>query len=138
MVQPRQPQRCLLYIKAHYPAQTFLTTLHYLFHLFWSPPNADLTTPEAVARALADVPAGFAGPSPSPSPGSKTAVDGKKKLFTAEQVRAIVAAATEGEEMKSALKRVTQEALDKGAFGAPWLWVSDGNGGEEPFFGSDR
>lgn len=135
MVQPQQPQRCLLYIKSHYSTQAFLTTLHYLFHLFWSPPNADLTTPEAVARALADVPAGFAGPSPSPS---TTAVDGKKKVFTAEQVRAIVTAATASEEMKSALKRVTQEALDKGAFGAPWLWVSDGEGGEEPFFGSDR
>ncbi|KAF7355355.1 Glutathione S-transferase kappa [Mycena sanguinolenta] len=30
------------------------------------------------------------------------------------------------------------EVLDQGAFGAPWLWVRDATGKEEPFFGSDR
>lgn len=53
---------------------------------------------------------------------------------------------------KEALTAKTQEALDRGAFGAPFFWVVktddtdadvdvDGQGkvvGEEPFFGSDR
>lgn len=28
--------------------------------------------------------------------------------------------------------------LGKGAFGSPWFWVRNGEGKEEPFFGSDR
>lgn len=58
-------------------------------------------------------------------------------LFTEGEVEEVLAAAGT-EEMKGLLKRTTQEALEKGAFGAPWLWVSDGRGKEEPFFGSDR
>jgi glutathione S-transferase kappa 1 len=32
----------------------------------------------------------------------------------------------------------TQKVLDQGAFGAPWMWVRNTAGREEPFFGSDR
>ena len=32
----------------------------------------------------------------------------------------------------------TQKVLDQGAFGAPWMWVRNEEGKEEPFFGSDR
>lgn len=49
---------------------------------------------------------------------------------------------------KEVLTAKTQEALDRGAFGAPFFWVVrtddtdvEGQGkvvGEEPFFGSDR
>ncbi len=81
-----------------------------------------------MAKALAEVPVGFAG--------AGSASNGKK-LFTAEEVAEIVAAAG-GEEMKAVLKRVTAEALEQGAFGAPWLWVTSEKGKAEPFFGSDR
>jgi glutathione S-transferase kappa 1 len=40
--------------------------------------------------------------------------------------------------MKDLLTATTQEALDRGAFGAPWLWVTNEEGKSEPFFGSDR
>ncbi|KAG7290419.1 hypothetical protein NEMBOFW57_000419 [Staphylotrichum longicolle] len=99
------------------------------------------TLPPIIHPGWADVPAGFAGPTTTPAPAARRG-RGRK----GEEAVVVHGGAgpsdrrgpTEGEEMKSALKRVTQEALDKGAFGAPWLWVSDGNGGEEPFFGSDR
>jgi hypothetical protein len=133
------PLRCLHYIKRHHPRATFLATLHYFFYLFWAPPNTDLTTVESVTRALAGVPRGFGGPSSSSGTetGEGSSSGGGEKLFSGAEVRAIVEAAR-GEEMKAVLKEVTQEALNKGAFGAPWLWVSDGKGREEPFFGSDR
>jgi 2-hydroxychromene-2-carboxylate isomerase len=121
------PLRCLHHIKRHYPPATFLAALHFLFHAFWAPPNQDLTTPAGVAAALRAAPEGFAG-----------AGAGKGGLlFTGEEVKRILQAAGT-EEMKGVLKATTQEALGKGAFGAPWLWVSDGRGRAEPFFGSDR
>lgn len=58
-------------------------------------------------------------------------------LFTGEEVRRIMAAAAT-DALKQTVKDTTQAALDRGAFGAPWLWVSDGRGRGEPFFGSDR
>lgn len=41
-------------------------------------------------------------------------------------------------EWKDKLTANTQKVLDQGAFGAPWMWVQNSNGKEEPFFGSDR
>lgn len=58
-------------------------------------------------------------------------------LFSAKEVDEIIAAA-ESKEWKDKLLSNTQEALDKGAFGAPWFWVKNAQGVEEPFFGSDR
>lgn len=49
----------------------------------------------------------------------------------------ILKAASE-KEWKDKLLANTQKALDLGAFGAPWFWVRNGEGKEEPFFGSDR
>jgi 2-hydroxychromene-2-carboxylate isomerase len=46
--------------------------------------------------------------------------------------------ATTTKEIKDLLSSVTKEALDKGAFGAPWFWVTNDVGASEPFFGSDR
>lgn len=125
------PLRCLHHIKRHHPAATFLSALHFLFHAFWAPPNRDLTTPAGVAAALGAAPEGFEGV------GNGAGKAGGEVLFTAEEVGRILEAAGT-EEMKGALKATTQEALEKGAFGAPWLWVSDGRGRAEPFFGSDR
>lgn len=47
-------------------------------------------------------------------------------------------AAATTQEVKDLLTAATGEALERGAFGAPWLWVTDGEGRGEPFFGSDR
>ncbi|KAK3904378.1 glutathione S-transferase kappa 1 [Staphylotrichum tortipilum] len=119
------PLRVLHHLKTSHPT-AFLPTLHFFFHTFWSPPNPDLTTPAAVAAALASMPRNFTG-----------AGTGEGRMFTDEQIKAIVEAAG-GAEMKDVLKKVTGEALGRGAFGAPWLWVTNGEGQGEPFFGSDR
>lgn len=41
-------------------------------------------------------------------------------------------------EFKDALTANTKKALDLGAFGAPWFWLTNANGEQEPCFGSDR
>lgn len=60
-------------------------------------------------------------------------------LFSSKECEVILAAAKE-QEVKDMLTASTQEALERGAFGAPWLWVTNGAGGGkgEAFFGSDR
>jgi 2-hydroxychromene-2-carboxylate isomerase len=122
------PLRALHFIKRTYPnPEVFTTTLHYFFHSFWTPPNMNLTRPENVVKVLSEVPGGFKG-------GSS---DGAGKLFSAQEVEAIMKGAA-FQEMKDALKGATQRALDQGAFGAPWVWVTNEAGESEPFFGSDR
>lgn len=59
------------------------------------------------------------------------------RLFTELEAEEIMTAGQESK-WKNALKQKTQEALDRGAFGAPWFWVTSATGISEPFFGSDR
>jgi glutathione S-transferase kappa 1 len=100
-----------------------------LFHAFWAPPHVDLTKAPNVVKVLSEAPADFTveGP-PSRSSG---------RLFRAEDVDAI-AKGMASPEIKDALRATTQQALDQGAFGAPWMWVTNSAGVTEPFFGSDR
>ncbi|KAK4169350.1 thioredoxin-like protein [Cladorrhinum sp. PSN259] len=115
------PQRCLHFIKANYPAAVFEATILHLMKLFWSPPeNVNLTVVENVRSALLGV-----------------KVDGGKPAFKESEVEEILKNAGE-KKWKDELKNTTQKALDKGAFGAPWLWVTNKEGKGEPFFGSDR
>ncbi|KXJ94738.1 thioredoxin-like protein [Microdochium bolleyi] len=133
--------RALSYISRTFPREVYRAAMLGLFAKFWTVDAAardpeedqarrDLTTPDKVAAALADIPAPTG--------------DGEKKLFTAEQIAQISAAAESGE-YKALLKKRTEEALGRGAFGAPWFWVtpaasSDGTAAVsgEPVFGSDR
>ena len=41
-------------------------------------------------------------------------------------------------EYKDKLTANTKTALDQGAFGAPWFWLTNDKGESEPLFGSDR
>lgn len=41
-------------------------------------------------------------------------------------------------EVKNRLKDLTSEALNDGAFGAPWWKITNSKGETEVFFGSDR
>ncbi|XXH05081.1 hypothetical protein Hte_011505 [Hypoxylon texense] len=123
------PLRALHFVRAGYPADAYLRTWRHLLHAFWTlhrPPN----TPAALGQALADVPATF------PGEGEKGEGEGKR-LFDAADVDRIVRAAAEPE-YKDILRRTTEEALKRGAFGAPWLWATNATGRSEPFFGSDR
>ncbi|KAJ6013933.1 HCCA isomerase/glutathione S-transferase kappa [Penicillium herquei] len=106
------PQRCLIYIKKHYPREkyerTFLSLSEWMYHQ-----NIDVSKPEKLAQLL------------------------KSHDFSNEDIEKILAAAS-SPEYKQALTANTQKALDLGAYGAPWLWVRNAQGQEEPFFGSDR
>jgi glutathione S-transferase kappa 1 len=66
-----------------------------------------------------------------------TLADVLRRTFPAGDVERIMEKANESE-CKRALADNTQRALERGAFGAPWFWVRNRNGEEEPFFGSDR
>lgn len=61
----------------------------------------------------------------------------KSRGYSDAEVKDILAAAS-SPEYKEALTSNTQKALDLGAYGAPWFWVRNSEGKEEPFFGSDR
>ncbi|KAF3064976.1 hypothetical protein GL218_01576 [Daldinia childiae] len=132
------PLRALLYIKSQYPAATYLATWRALFHAFWTLHQPPIT-PEALEQTLASIPAGtnFASSSPPETLGKGREEEGRR-LFSAEEVAAILRA-EKSVEYKNTLRETTQRALDQGAFGAPWLWVTSAATGEsEPFFGSDR
>ena len=58
-------------------------------------------------------------------------------MFTKAQVAEIMQA-TKDPKIKEMLNANTQKVLDLGAFGAPWIWVRNAEGKEQPFFGSDR
>jgi glutathione S-transferase kappa 1 len=90
----------------------------------------DLRDPATLSKALSEVSAGF-------QLQSGVVSGNKSPLFTAEEVDAILKAAS-SQPIKDTLKKTTQDALDRGAFGAPWIWVTNSAGVSEPFFGSDR
>lgn len=107
-----QPQRCILYIKQNYPRERFETT----FLSFWEwmyYKGIDISKPDNMAELL------------------------RAHEYTPREIESILAAA-KSPEYKEALTANTQKALDQGAYGAPWFWVQNKEGKEEPFFGSDR
>lgn len=107
-----QPQRCMIYIKRHYHQEryetTFLSLWEWMYHK-----NIDISKPEHLAELL------------------------KSHSYTDREIKDILEAA-KSPEYKDALTANTQKALDQGAYGAPWFWVRNNEGKEEPFFGSDR
>ena len=78
----------------------------------WTPPHVDISKPDLLRQTLLET-------------------------FTQNEADAIIAAAGV-DEWKRKLTANTQKVLDQGAFGAPWFWVRNEKGIEEPFFGSDR
>jgi glutathione S-transferase kappa 1 len=122
------PLRALHYIKVHADPEAYLATWRYMFHLFWSPEKRVFNQPDELAAVLGEIPRGYAGPGSSQS---------GPRLFGPHEVERIVRA-TGKEEWKNALKATVDEALERGAFGAPWFWATNAKGESEPFFGSDR
>jgi 2-hydroxychromene-2-carboxylate isomerase len=107
-----QPQRCMIYIKRNYPQEryetTFLSLWEWMYHK-----NIDISKPEKLAELL------------------------KSHDYSDQEIKDILESA-KTPEYKEALTANTQKALDQGAYGAPWFWVRNKEGKEEPFFGSDR
>lgn len=104
------PQRALCFVKEAYP-NFFIPTFLDIFEAMWKN-GRDVSVPDTLAETL----------------GSR---------FSPEEVRTIISSAS-GAPIKQRLNDNTKEALDRGAFGAPWFWVRNASGAEEPFFGSDR
>ncbi|KAJ6590985.1 putative glutathione S-transferase kappa 1 [Mycena vulgaris] len=107
-------QRSLCYIKATFPQSTFEQTWLALFKAMWIPPYTNPALPDALRGPLLDT-----------------------KFFSDTQVDTILAAAAQ-KEWKDCLLDNTKKVVDQGGFGAPWMWVRNAQGKEEPFFGSDR
>jgi glutathione S-transferase kappa 1 len=102
----------MTYIKEKYPNDRFEDAFYVLWdYIFFR--HIDISKPEDMIRALADC------------------------KFSEPEIKDIMKAASE-QEFKQKLLDRTQEVVDKGAFGAPWFWVRNAKGVEEPFFGSDR
>jgi glutathione S-transferase kappa 1 len=68
-------------------------------------------------------------------------LDGLAKLlsghFDEKEVKEIMTLMTT-KEYKDKLTGNTKTALEQGAFGAPWFWMMNSQGKQEPLFGSDR
>ncbi|KKZ62659.1 hypothetical protein EMCG_00342 [[Emmonsia] crescens] len=106
------PQRVATYIKANYPRARFEKTfLLYWTYMFYR--HIDLSKPENMIALL------------------------REEKYTDAEIETIMKGA-QSPEGKLALTERTKEALDRGAFGAPWFWVTNAQGKAEPFFGSDR
>lgn len=102
----------MIYIKNHHPRERFETAFLSLWEWMYYR-NIDISKPEHMAELL------------------------RSHGYAESEIQAVLAAAS-SPEYKEALTANTQKALDQGAFGAPWFWVRNCQGREEPFFGSDR
>jgi glutathione S-transferase kappa 1 len=102
----------MCYVKAKYPRDTYEKAFLSLFRALWVAPHRDLSKPEMLRQTLLET-------------------------FREDEADAILAAAV-GAEWKGKLTANTEKVLKQGAFGGPWIWVKNGKGAEEPFFGSDR
>jgi len=107
------PQRALCFIKANFPNSIYERAFSRLMNAMWID-HINITLPAELASVLKST-----------------------RMFKEEQVEAIIKA-TQEKEWKDKLLANTQKVLDQGAFGAPWFWVQNAEGKEEPFFGSDR
>ncbi|KAJ3006297.1 hypothetical protein HKX48_000199 [Thoreauomyces humboldtii] len=67
-----------------------------------------------------------------------TSIDTLKAALPAGDQRDRWLAAVEDQDVKKALVDACAEAVRKGAYGAPTMFVTNGDGREEMFFGSDR
>ncbi|KAF2814602.1 glutathione S-transferase kappa 1 [Mytilinidion resinicola] len=104
------PQRALTYIRAHH-ASLLIPAFLTLFSAMWIDGH-DISKPDLLAQALS-------------------------VHFSPNETKAILEGASQ-QQYKQELSAKTQEALDRGAFGCPWFWVTNAAGVGEPFFGSDR
>jgi 2-hydroxychromene-2-carboxylate isomerase len=104
------PQRALCFIKEKH-SNLFVSTFLDIFEAMWKN-GKDVSIPDTLAETL-------------------------QARFSSEEARAILSSAN-SPPFKQRLNDNTKEALDRGAFGAPWFWVRNAKGIEEPFFGSDR
>lgn len=115
-----QPLRAIHYIKAHYPTAVFLAAFHFLMDRAWTAPNRVIADADVLRAVLAE---------------ATETISGGRALFAPDEVDRIMDGRAA---FKDSVKKETDVALSRGAFGAPWIWATNAKGQEEPFFGSDR
>ena len=103
--------RCMLYVKQKFPRDQYEAQFQELWTYLWEK-HRDISKPEILGECLAE-------------------------HFKPEEVKAILAKGTDPE-YKKLLVDETANLVAKGAFGAPWMLVTNSEGKQEPFFGSDR
>jgi glutathione S-transferase kappa 1 len=101
----------MIMVKEHYSREMYEGTFITLWRYIFEQ-HTDISKPENMSKAL-------------------------REHFTDDQARDILEAASTSQ-YKQGLRRNTERAIQLGAFGAPFFWVRNDKGQEEPFFGSDR
>lgn len=101
----------MLYVKRHFPREKYEDAFEYLWIAIWHK-HIDISKPDLLAKVLAP-------------------------YFSEGEIKDILAASGQ-QEYKDLLSANTKKAIDLGAFGAPFFSVTNAEGKEEPFFGSDR
>jgi glutathione S-transferase kappa 1 len=101
----------MIYVKDTFPAEKLEAVSLELWVTMWEE-HKDLSKPEMMRECLS-------------------------RHFSAAQVDEVMAAANTPA-VKTKLLATTDYALQTGAFGCPWFVVTNNQGVQEPFFGSDR
>ena len=101
----------MIHIKSQHPSK-LEATYTALFNALWQR-EIDLSKTELLTEVLGEV-------------------------FSASEVEAILAASNTEEVKTQLTKNTTHAWQDLGAFGAPWFWLTNGEGKQEALFGSDR
>jgi 2-hydroxychromene-2-carboxylate isomerase len=112
------PQRALIYIKKTCSAARYEAAIQQAYETVWTLPTEaqlDISVPDNLVTALT-----------------------KNGLFSEAEAREIIKSASLPEIKEALTKNTEFAAKELGAFGAPWFWVTNGEGRSEPFFGSDR
>ncbi|RAR15435.1 thioredoxin-like protein [Stemphylium lycopersici] len=103
------PQRAMCYVKEAHGEQ-FISIFFDIFAAMWQK-GKDVSKPEVLAEVLG-------------------------QRLKEDEVQDVMTKAS-SPPYKQRLNDNTKEALDRGAFGCPWIVVRNSKGKEEPFFGSD-
>lgn len=103
--------RSMLYVRKHFPTAQYEAAFLSLWTCYWGE-HMDLSKSEVLRECL-------------------------RRTFSDGEAGRILEKAG-SKEYKEMLTKETGRLVEKGAFGAPWFLVTDGEGKEENFFGSDR
>ena len=101
----------MLYIKDNYPQEQYEKQFGDLWQSYWRE-HKDISKPENMKQCL-------------------------QRHFSDSEADDILKGGT-SPKYKKLLTDETARLVEKGAFGAPWYLVTNKEGKEEPFFGSDR
>lgn len=105
------PLRCMLFIKDTFDNERYELQFVELWQCYWRQ-AMDISKPEQMKKCLS-------------------------RHFSNDEVAKIMEGGT-SPKYKKMLTDQTAMVVAKGAFGAPWYFVKNKDGKEEPFFGSDR